>query len=937
MKYLEWNNAIAEYFFNTENAGKDVLLYITKSDIINIGKQHLQMSEQEIWQDYILSIKNGLPSGTLGIIDKSIHAYEQWIRKPRPIRIQEVDLLYPTYIGYLALFVLPLTESHGEFSTNNYYGRLNKLLSDNNINEPRISTPIFSKTDVFWENLSQWANVVKNRDLGCFYIRKFGNENWIYVGKPFSQCVFEPKSIKKLPELFFISGMTPDTFYTTEEIRKNVLTYGASILGIKDNVLELIKKSDNELGQSIIEIIKREHQKWTGESHELILNGTIERTKRNYTVAPLLLQFKVKENDGIIILSYRMHSSNDYPEDLKFGIMENLYETNGYSKTLDLPFKEEFDLKDDFNKWIAKFTNKDIRLFISAGAYQLSTDYWIETEHLSKTDWMFLLCKNECKESIVEWGKHFKNGNFREQDFEGIPDNYSLFKFLNPQDSHKEYQLLTIYTEKFVALVNGLKINFRTYLYDYLPEVEVVNSEGNEAVYLQYKNAEEQFILQKKQSDSNRWLLPKDITLNLDFYIKVKGEDFSKNEFAYVITSADNSATKVSGEELPKRNTFGRKADDAIEVYSLGSNTVGINSLKQIPYQSLFRGIKEDTQRSNSLASYEPSSGNILLSYLTLKKVSTIEEFYKAFEFLHSTEYGRQRGNDINYSSIKRASINFYDYLGFLDYDYESKKIVINSPQLIFIPTNEGRKVLLIGGRDKVLVESMINLSHKYNLQVEIIKQHSSNQNLLLPDAVVVKSFGTSRDVFGENNIKAFSEELNIKFNSNDLVQVGLQLFSADIDEYGAELLNHETNQDDYDWARRIFDVNALCYVRSSSSEFDQSFSLIEYKLNEYTYYNKLWKYGKCYSVDRNWGKYLALKHSNKQVILYDKKSSKVAVPIELPLPRLMSESIMLLSGLAPAYAFIDGISYRIYENIPSVFIKNLFNKLKQETIDYNF
>ena len=81
----------------------------------------------------------------------------------------------------------------------------------------------------------------------------------------------------------------------------------------------------------------------------------------------------------------------------------------------------------------------------------------------------------------------------------------------------------------------------------------------------------------------------------------------------------------------------------------------------------------------------------------------------------------------------------------------------------------------------------------------------------------------------------------------------------------------------------------------------------------------------------------MILKHSQKHVILYDWKKEKVAIPTGLPLPRLLSESIMLLSGLAPIYSQIGKISYRVYENIPSIFIQNLFDKLKQKTIPINF
>ena len=125
-----------------------------------------------------------------------------------------------------------------------------------------------------------------------------------------------------------------------------------------------------------------------------------------------------------------------------------------------------------------------------------------------------------------------------------------------------------------------------------------------------------------------------------------------------------------------------------------------------------------------------------------------------------------------------------------------------------------------------------------------------------------------------------------------------------------------------------------MSYERSEAPTFDKSFSLIEYKLNEYTYYNKLWKDGKCYQVDKNWGRFLALKQYKKNVILFDSKRKRVAVPWETPLPRLLSESIVLLSGLAPDFREIDGRNYRVYENIPGIFTENLFHKLGQQPVN---
>jgi hypothetical protein len=78
---------------------------------------------------------------------------------------------------------------------------------------------------------------------------------------------------------------------------------------------------------------------------------------------------------------------------------------NGYSKPFVMPFKDAFQVQDDFNKWTAKFPNKDIRLFISGGLLQFSNDYWIETDYLIKGNWMYLLCKNSKGNLIKDWLK----------------------------------------------------------------------------------------------------------------------------------------------------------------------------------------------------------------------------------------------------------------------------------------------------------------------------------------------------------------------------------------------------------------------------------------------------------------------------------------------------------------------------------------------------
>lgn len=944
MKYLEWNNIISAYFFNPDNAGKDIHLYLTKNDIIGLARQNFnEETEDEIWTDFINSIKRGIPGSNGNVIAKAKHAHSKnnliGLKKADGTfaTIDDVPVLYPPYISYLTFFVLPLIESidNTNLRANNYYGRLNTFLQSNQINE-NIGTSDFSNNQInsLWEDLANWANIKKNGDLGLFNVVPFSNANWVYVGKVFSQCVLPPKFLNRLPELFESIGLVPDTFYDDKFLQEKIKNSRTDL--IPKSTLDFLKK-DDELSNSIIQTIQRQYKKWSGETHEEIEEGTTTRKKRNYTVAPLFLQFKVNTNDEVISFSYRMYSSNDYPEDLKFSEHENLYEINGWSKTLPLEFKEGLELKDNFNKWLAKFPIRDVRLFVSAGTFQLSNDFWIETDFLSKTERMYLLCKNDKQGLVKEWGKTFGNGNFKQEDFEGLPDNYSLFWFRNPTQGLTEIPLLTLYTEKRIELVGGLKINFRTYSNEFLPEVEIINSDGNEKVYLQYKDTDEKIFLSKITSLNNRWLLPAKTAINTDFYIKVEDETFSGNTLAYNLVSSDNTAIKVDGSNLPKRDSFGRNVATDVEQFCLGSNIINPMRSSQryiSTYGSLFTSTFQETQPNISTAIFNNHNGNNLCNFLSLKSELTTEDFFKAFEFFYSKEFPEYQANtNYNLTKLKRASLNFYDFTGILDFDYETKKIILNPPQFIFIPAEKGRKVLLIGARDTALIEKIITTGPKYNLQVEITKQFSSNERLLLPDVITIRAFQQANDSYGENSIKTFANELNIKFTTDYYPQVALQDFSATITDYEETL--QETNENDYDWARYIFNPDTLDFDKNETPTFDKSFSLVRYKLNEYTYEFKLWKNNKCYKVDMNWGRFIALKHFQKEVILFDNSSKKVAIPIATPLPRLLSEAIMLLSGKAPDFKEINGKKYRVYENVVGIFTQNLFRlKLGQTAIN---
>ena len=110
---------------------------------------------------------------------------------------------------------------------------------------------------------------------------------------------------------------------------------------------------------------------------------------------------------------------------------------------------------------------------------------------------------------------------------------------------------------------------------------------------------------------------------------------------------------------------------------------------------------------------------------------------------------------------------------------------------------------MLIGARDLTLTEAIINTAPKHKLQVKITKQFSSNEKLLLPDAISIRGFGKSSENYGERNLIDFANELQIKFTNDYFPQVALQEFSSGIAQYDSS--KEMTDENDYGWARRIF------------------------------------------------------------------------------------------------------------------------------------
>ena len=94
--------------------------------------------------------------------------------------------------------------------------------------------------------------------------------------------------------------------------------------------------------------------------------------------------------------------------------------------------------------------------------------------------------------------------------------------------------------------------------------------------------------------------------------------------------------------------------------------------------------------------------------------------------------------------------------------------------------------------------------------------------------------------------------------------------------------------------------------------------------------------------MKKDWGRYLLLNLIQKRVLIYNKDSEWLAVPSTLPLPKVLSRSLTLCSGLAPLEVYSEdlsnyglpyGIPFSVYFLVTLSVAEKIAQRLGQELI----
>lgn len=959
MKYLQWNHIIGEYFFNPSKAGNEVLLYVTKKKISELGIEKFKFTnESESWEDFCRAIKSKFPetSSKNNYIEKFLVVANKWktferlvfeLKNQSDLNIDGVsiysptlEIVYPFYIGYLIALIIPLTDNVNEFPTNSFFPPLNNFLTKNNITNIRTGT--IEDVDWVWRNLEKWSKEYYKTDYGYFTERRVGNQNWVYVNKAFSQCLLTPKNIRDIPNIFWKADIAPYSIISERQFQRMVELHGVSEAGFSARIISIVTDKENPLRKIILDIVKREYIDWKGYVIEYDEDEKVLMPKSAWVYATLFSAFNLNKSDESFNHFYYLFSKNDFPDDLHLGENDIRNSGNGYSKPISIAFNQSLTLKDEQNKWKASTTKNEIIIYTSGSYFGLPSDNLIETDKVSRQSLMYLLCTDSKKQSIEDWGTTFLKGDFSSIDYDKVPTGYNLFKFKNPQSSHPTEEILQVTTNKRLEFRGGIKVENRSYLKNLLPKIYIDGADGTEKVFLEFTEINQNIFLRPSSVIPEEFIIPENVICNQNFLVRIENDNLVNSELPYQIIDIDFNPLDIVNENSTKRNRFGEVSHPDDEFYVLGSNTTYDNWQKQISWAlPFFSSIYIPIEFVPNVAEYDFQKGNLILQILSTKRNLKFEEFSEIVDSIENIEKVWELSKfQQSPKYIKQTSISFYDYLGCLDYDYFLNKISINKPQFVIIPSNSSVKAILIGGRSKSFIDDLQDTCNTFEVNLEIIPQTKQLDIYYLPDLIRLTPANCRNSTEAWKKLQKVAESLDIEFKITNkpipqpqITQFGLQGFSETIEGYKENILaNKFVERPNYEWARKVFDTNVLKFVKDTG-EIDKELSLQEYYVR-YQYTHILWIDNKSYEVDRNWGKFLLLSEKNKKVIYYNESTRELAIPKYVQLPRLIAESIMLLSGQVPYYknVTIDGgnLIYQFYQNVPKLFAENLFKKFHQ-------
>jgi len=958
MKYLEWNNAIINHYFNPENEEKEVILYFSERIIEEIGRNNFEEPEDGYVNDFYTALRIGVPGISRDYIQRIIdleNKYNEGVKA-----IEGIPLNYPPYFTYFIAFILPFTsgDTIEGLNSNNFYRYVNTFFKKKKlIPEPyNFRSNNFNEIDDFWNKINYWLIEENNFKLG--YLEEvIPPETRKYVGKFAYHILFRKEQEEKLSTVFDQEELLPNETVTEEKIKEILLTH-ADELNLKDKTKRQIKNEDY-FGKLIIKRALKYYNNWDGTNYD---NSNSKGFSRSRLVMCLNFNFITKK---INFTHYRIFTNKNIPENsiithngIEIPDIKLVSEKYSNPVPVEIDLEKKIDLIDQVNRIKYSFKPKEFYIFKK----QPEQNEWIQIPRVEYNAGTTLIItkKDFFEHKLKNWFDKIDNEKYLLTNNEKtrLPDNWIAFTVKSiTAYPHPEILELSIKKE------NEPKINFDRSYYDNgnffadkLPLVWIENIDDYGDIIAVYDDDTE-IPLIRKYEDQGFFIFTDEHIKRKELKFKLVSGEIKSQRFYQIIDFKKKTNDEIES-ILPVRNETGKIIYSNPASYLKGIEPFFENSKvsNYTIYQRLLDNQNVFVSRNNAenlTSNFEYTKnkkGNILINFLSTKGKLSKQDFDKAvFSLLKKNE------NDDIQKTANYLRYSLQD-AGFIDYDTRNGKIIINKPHLLIKPSENGIIAFLSGARDNNFVNEIIDYCKQNNIIIEI---QNDIGNLLHPQIIYIKFKKT--DI---KQVKSLADKFDLIFKKYDLyTQFALASFFPDISEWESFIDKVENELTDFPGGQ-IFDIDTLSFI-PKPEDFDKNLSFIKFiNINGYKTVYRLWYNSIAYSIEEqqlgiyiylylfkklqdenfekckenkgwsNCGKeqeLMELARKKTNVIFYDRDKKYLAVPLNCRLPRNLSISIALLNGQKPK---IEKLSlpelperyYIVYKNVPSLFLSNTIN-----------
>lgn len=214
-------------------------------------------------------------------------------------------------------------------------------------------------------------------------------------------------------------------------------------------------------------------------------------------------------------------------------------------------------------------------------------------------------------------------------------------------------------------------------------------------------------------------------------------------------------------------------------------------------------------------------------------------------------------------------------------------RIYISPPVLALLPCAGLPRAILCGSRSPETIISLQDIVQRMK-DCELVVENQQRRDLVAPSRIEVRAES-------QGSLFRIAEKLDVQIQDPPTAWL-LIAASAGLHDYTESLTWTEIPE--LNWPRADFDDNLLKF-RPANDQREKRLSAYRNPTSGISEY-RLWNGIQNAIVDLDWARFAVLASAGKTVLYYDGRSGELRVPATVPLPKLLSRGLSLISGRAP-------------------------------------